>query len=37
LRDFQAEWESPGVGLFHAAAFSTVLLPINSAKEPILV
>src|SRR5215469_6245068 len=34
LRDFQAKWESPAVGLFHAAAFSTALLPINSAAEP---
>jgi hypothetical protein len=25
LRDFQAEWKSPYVGLFHAAAFSTAL------------
>jgi|SRR6516162_5377556 len=34
LRDFQAEGESPAVGLFYGAAFSTALLPINSAKEP---
>src|ERR1035437_5125738 len=34
LRDFQAEGESPALGLFHAAAFSTALLPTNSAKEP---
>jgi hypothetical protein len=34
LRDFQAEWESPDFGLFHAAAFSTALLPTNSATEP---
>jgi len=34
LRDFQVEWESPVVGLFHVAAFSTALLPINSATEP---
>src|SRR5215469_4090842 len=34
LRDFQAEWESPAVGLFHAAAFSTAFLPANSATEP---
>lgn len=33
-RDFQAEWESPAFGLFHAAAFSTALLPTNSATEP---
>jgi len=26
LRDFQAEWESPAVGLFRGAAFSTALL-----------
>jgi len=36
LRDFQAEGESPAVGLFYGAAFSTALLPINSAKEPSL-
>jgi hypothetical protein len=36
LRDFQAEGESPALGLFHAAAFSTALLPTNSAKEPVL-
>ena len=35
LRDFQVEWESPVVGLFHVAAFSTALLPINSATEPV--
>jgi hypothetical protein len=34
LRDLQAEWESPAVGLFHAAAFSTALLPTNSATQP---
>src|SRR5271167_3073494 len=34
LRDFQAEGESPVLGLFHGAAFSTALLPTNSAKEP---
>jgi hypothetical protein len=34
LRDFQAEGESPAGGLFHAAAFSTALLPTNSATEP---
>jgi len=34
LRDFQAEGESPAFGLFHGAAFSTALLPTNSAKEP---
>jgi hypothetical protein len=34
LRDFQAEGESPALGLFHGAAFSTALLPTNSAKEP---
>src|SRR5215469_16580222 len=37
LRDFQAEWESPAVGLFHAAAFSTAFLPANSATEPIFL
>ena len=35
LRDFQAEGESPALGLFHGAAFSTALLPTNSAKEPV--
>jgi hypothetical protein len=35
LRDFQAEGESPAGGLFHAAAFSTALLPTNSATEPV--
>ena len=34
LRDFQAQWESPAVGLFHEAAFSTARLPTNSAKDP---
>ena len=34
LRDFQAEGESPALGLFHGAAFSTALLPTNSAKGP---
>jgi hypothetical protein len=34
LRDFQAQGESPACGLFHGAAFSTALLPTNSAKEP---
>ena len=33
-RDFQAEGESPVFGLFHGAAFSTALLPTNSAKKP---
>jgi len=33
-RDFQAEGESPAVGLFLGAAFSTALLPTISAKEP---
>jgi hypothetical protein len=37
LRDFQAEGESPAGGLFHAAAFSTALLPTNSATEPSFV
>jgi hypothetical protein len=37
LRDFQAEGESPALGLFHGAAFSTALLPTNSAKEPLIV
>jgi hypothetical protein len=32
--DFQAEWESPAVGLFHGAAFSTAQLPTNSAIQP---
>ena len=36
LRDFQAQWESPAVGLFHEAAFSTARLPTNSAKDPNL-
>jgi hypothetical protein len=34
LRDFQAEGESPAFGLFHGKAFSTALLPTNSATEP---
>jgi SAM-dependent methyltransferase len=34
FRDFQAQGESPAFGLFHGAAFSTALLPTNSAKEP---
>jgi hypothetical protein len=34
LQDFQAEWESPAFGLFHAAAFSTALLPTNTAIQP---
>ena len=34
LRDFQAEAETAAFGLFHEAAFSTALLPTNSAKEP---
>jgi hypothetical protein len=34
LRDFQAQGESPAFGLFYGAAFSTALLPTNSAKEP---
>jgi hypothetical protein len=34
LRDFQAQWESPAFGLFHGAAFSTALLPINCALDP---
>jgi hypothetical protein len=34
LWDLQAEWESPALGLFHGAPFSTALLPTNSAKEP---
>jgi hypothetical protein len=37
LRDFQAEWESPAVGLFHVAAFSTAFLPANSATEPKMI
>jgi CO/xanthine dehydrogenase Mo-binding subunit len=35
LPDFQAEWESPAVGLFHEACFSTAHLPTNSAIDPI--
>src|SRR5271157_705233 len=35
-RDFPAEEESPALGLFHGAAFSTALLPTNSAKEPLI-
>ena len=34
LRDFQVQWESPAFGLFHGAAFSTALLPINCAIDP---
>jgi hypothetical protein len=34
LQDFQAQGESPAFGLFHEAAFSTALLPTNSATEP---
>jgi hypothetical protein len=37
LRDFQAEGESPAFGLFHEAAFSTALLPTNSATEPFFL
>jgi hypothetical protein len=36
LRDFQAQWESPAFGLFHGAAFSTAILPINSAIDPYI-
>jgi hypothetical protein len=35
LQDFQAQGESPAFGLFHEAAFSTALLPTNSATEPL--
>jgi hypothetical protein len=34
LQDFQAQWESPLFGLFHAAPFSIAHLPTNSAIEP---
>src|ERR1700730_5993941 len=34
LRDFQAEWTSPAVGLFLGASFSTAVLPTNCAKDP---
>ena len=34
LRDFQAEWESPAVGLFREAAFSTALSPTDTATQP---
>src|ERR1700732_1792785 len=34
LRDFQAEWKSPAVGLFRGASFSTAVLPTNCAKDP---
>ena len=34
LRDFQAQGESPALGLFHGAAFSTALLPINCRAHP---
>jgi hypothetical protein len=34
LRDFQAQWESPALGLFHGAACSTALLPINCRAHP---
>ena len=34
LRDFQAQWESPLFGLFHAAAFSIAHVPTNCAIEP---
>ena len=37
LRDFQAQWESSAFGLFHGAAFSTALLPINCAIDPKIV
>jgi len=32
---YQAQWESPLFGLFHAAAFSIAYLPTNSAIEPL--
>jgi hypothetical protein len=35
LRDFQAQWESPALGLFHGAACSTALLPINCRAHPL--
>src|SRR6266851_4034558 len=34
LRDFQAQWKSPALGLFRGAAFSTALLPPNCAVDP---
>src|ERR1019366_5394994 len=37
LRDFQAQWESPALGLFHGAACSTALLPINCRAHPHLI
>src|SRR3984893_4151639 len=37
LRDFQAEWKSPAVGLFRGASFSTAVLPTNCAKDPIFL
>jgi len=36
LRDFQAQWKSPALGLFRGAAFSTALLPPNCAVDPFL-
>src|ERR1700730_15886162 len=36
LRDFQAEWKSPAVGLFRGASFSTAVLPTNCAKDPFI-
>lgn len=37
LWDFPAEWESPALGLFRAAAFSPALLPTNGATEPLIL
>jgi hypothetical protein len=34
LADFQAQWESPALGLFHEVSFSMARLPTNSAIEP---
>jgi len=34
LRDFQAQGESPALGLFLGAASSTAFLPTDSAIEP---
>jgi hypothetical protein len=34
LRNFQAEWESPALGLFHGVTFSTALLPTNTDTHP---
>jgi hypothetical protein len=34
LADFQAQWESPALGLFHEVPFSIARLPTDSAIEP---